>query len=93
MKVCAGKKSSPLDDIRPERWTARMTDEFLELVWVLEATLAMEPDLAAALDAAVAGACFKASELPAPTEAERAAPKGKFVSADQADLFGDDVEE
>jgi hypothetical protein len=29
MKKRAGKKSSPLDDIRPERWTARMSDEFL----------------------------------------------------------------
>src|SRR5215207_885250 len=31
MKVRAGKRSSPLDDIRPDRWTPRMTDEFLEL--------------------------------------------------------------
>jgi hypothetical protein len=39
MKKRAGKKSSPLDDIRPERWTPKMTDELLELLWVLEATL------------------------------------------------------
>lgn len=32
MKRRAGKKSSPLDDIRPERWTARMSDELLELL-------------------------------------------------------------
>lgn len=75
MKVRAGKKSSPLDDIRPHHWTPRMTDEFLELLWVLEATLAMEPELSKALDKVVSGPCFKADELPQPTEAERKAPK------------------
>ncbi|MFO7481715.1 type ISP restriction/modification enzyme [Oceanibaculum nanhaiense] len=88
MKKRAGKKSSPLDDIRPERWTARMSEELLELLWVLEATLAMEPDLSATLDAVVAGSCFKADDLPAPTEAERAAPKSARAAATQHDLFG-----
>lgn len=32
MKKRAGKKSLPLDEIRPERWTARISDEFLELL-------------------------------------------------------------
>jgi hypothetical protein len=36
MKKRAGKKSSPLDDIRPERWTPRMTDELLEMLWVVQ---------------------------------------------------------
>src|SRR3546814_18752743 len=45
MKKRAGKKSSPLDDIRPERWTARMSDDLLEILWVLEVTLAVEPDM------------------------------------------------
>ena len=58
MKKRSGKKSSPLDEIRPERWTALMSDEFLELLWVLEATLAMEPDLAAVLDKVVSGPCL-----------------------------------
>ena len=74
MKKRKGKKSSPLDDIRPERWTPRMSDEFVELLWVLEATLAMEPQLKDALDKAVAGPCFAASELPQPTPQERRAP-------------------
>jgi hypothetical protein len=73
MKKRAGKKSSPLDDIRPERWTARMSDEFLELLWVLEATLDMEPELETVLDKIVAGPCFMASELPAPGQMERKA--------------------
>ena len=89
MKVRAGRKSSPLDDIRPERWTPRMTDEFLELLWVLESTLAMEPDLSAALDTVVTGECFKASELRTPTEAERKPPKVSGGSEDQTVLFDD----
>lgn len=74
MKTRAGKKSSPLDLIRPERWTARMSEELLEVLWVLEATLAMEPDLEAQLDKILAGPCFTALELPEPTEDERKAP-------------------
>ena len=74
MKRRAGRKSSPLDDIRPERWTARMSEEFLELLWVLEETLAMEPELEQALDRVVSGPCYQASELPQPTPEERQAP-------------------
>ena len=90
MKVRAGRKSSPLDDIRPERWTPRMTDEFLELLWVLEATLAMEPSLSAALDAIVAGPCFTKAELPMPTDAERKPPKSKTEKGDLLALMGAD---
>jgi hypothetical protein len=74
MKKRAGKKSSPLDLIRPERWTARMSEELLELLWVLEATLAMEPDLEAQLDKIVAVPCFTSAELPEPSDDERKAP-------------------
>ena len=73
-KKRAGRKSSPLDDIRPEYWTARMSEEFLELLWVLEATLAMEPDLERTLDRVVSGPCFLASGLPQPTLEQRQAP-------------------
>lgn len=96
MKKRAGKKSSPLDDIRPERWTARMSDELLELLWVLEATLDMEPELEKALDEVVAGPCFKASELPEPTDAERKAPGKKSAAGDLLQMMGvdeDDINE
>ena len=43
MKKGAGRKSSPLDDIRPIRWPSQFTTELLELLWVLEATLATYP--------------------------------------------------
>ncbi len=87
MKKRAGKKSSPLDDIRPERWTARMSDEFLELLWVLEATLAMEPELEAALDKVMTGPCFTANDLPVPSLEERKAPGAVAAIDDQPDLF------
>ena len=32
MRDGAGRKSSPLDDIRPQRWTAQFTRELLELL-------------------------------------------------------------
>ena len=93
MKRRAGKKSSPLDEIRPERWTPRMTDEFLELLWVLEATLAMEPDLSAALDSVVTGPCFTADELPRPTVAERKPPARATRIRDQLSFIDEDDEE
>jgi hypothetical protein len=88
MKKRAGKKSSPLDDIRPERWTARMSDELLELLWVLEATLAMEPELEKVLDKIVAGACFTANELPVPKPEERKAPGTVSSTGGLLDMMG-----
>ncbi|MDD7973190.1 type ISP restriction/modification enzyme [Roseinatronobacter alkalisoli] len=94
MKKRAGKKSSPLDEIRPERWTARMSDELLEMLWVLEATLAMEPALEAMLDKVVAGPCFLASDLPTPSDVERKARGGAKQTAEgQLGLFEDDEDE
>ena len=82
----AGKKSSALDNIRPERWTARMSEEFLELLWILEATLAMEPDLERTLDRVVLGPCFLASDLPQPTPEQRRAPP---IVGETGSLFGE----
>jgi hypothetical protein len=64
MKKGAGKKSSPLDDIRPERWTSQFTTELLELLWVLEATIDGYSEQARLLEEVVAGPCFRADELP-----------------------------
>ena len=74
MKDPSGKSSSPLDEIRPERWTGEMTMELLELLWVLEATVEKEPELAAFLQTIVENSTFEAAELPQPSEAERKPP-------------------
>ena len=39
--VPSGRKSSDLDKIRPERWT--FGEELIELLWLLEATVASNP--------------------------------------------------
>ena len=75
MKKGAGKKSSPLDDIRPERWTDELSRELLELLWVLEWTLGEYPTLDAWLDEVLDSELFTADEIPPPTDAERKAPK------------------
>ncbi|MCY3782619.1 MAG: DNA methyltransferase [Chloroflexi bacterium] len=75
MRQGAGHQSSPLDAIRPTLWTAQFTDELLELLWTLEATLDHYPALADLLDAITAGPTFTADELPQPSNQQRQAPK------------------
>jgi hypothetical protein len=70
----AGRRSSPLDDLRPARWTPALTRELLELLWVLAATAARAPALDAFLAEVLAGEVFTAAELGAPTAAERRPP-------------------
>lgn len=74
MKKGAGRSSSPLDAIRPDRWTAQLTEELLELLWVLEATVALYPELATLLDEIVKSPTFSAGELPTPSPEERQPP-------------------
>ena len=68
----SGRKSSPLDEIRPERW--EFAEELLQLLWVLEETVRLQPDGAALLDEVCASDVFTADELPTPTDAERQPP-------------------
>jgi hypothetical protein len=74
MKNGGGKKSSPLDDIHPERWTSQFTTELLELLWVLEATVEGYAQQAKVLEAVVGGSCFRAEELPLVPEDARKPP-------------------
>ena len=69
------KKSSPLDDIRPESWTLEYTKELLNLLWILEATLASYPEQKALLEEILEGPLFIASELPDVPEEMREAPQ------------------
>ncbi len=75
MKQSAGKKSSPLDDIRPQAWTAEFTGELLNLLWILEATLAGYPKQKELLDKILAGPLFTAAELPPVPDELRAPPE------------------
>jgi hypothetical protein len=74
MKNGRGKKSSPLDDIRPDKWLVDFTTELLELLWVLETTIAEYPAQAKLLTAVVKGACFRADELPSVPDWARKPP-------------------
>lgn len=70
-----GKKSSPLDDIRPSEWT--FSDELLKLLAILERTIELTPTAADLLDRIVAGELIEASELPEPGDYQRKPPRGR----------------
>ncbi|MCU1272039.1 MAG: methyltransferase [Acidobacteriaceae bacterium] len=70
MQKGAGKKSSPLDRFRPNVW--QFDDELLKLLWIIEATLGMIPELDAIVSEIRASAVFSAGDLPTPTAEERA---------------------
>ncbi|GHG09348.1 hypothetical protein GCM10017783_22350 [Deinococcus piscis] len=68
MKKPAGKQSGELSKIRPERWTPELTEELLELIWLLEGTVERQPQLAGLLDEVLSdgeAGTLLASELPA----------------------------
>ncbi|MBZ4194739.1 MAG: DNA methyltransferase [Candidatus Contendobacter sp.] len=71
MRDRSGKKSSPLDNIRPERWT--FDGELLNLLWVLDHTVDLQPALAALLSKVLTSKLFTTAELPKPDEAQRRA--------------------
>ncbi len=86
MKNRAGRKSSPLDDIRPARWTSAFTTELLELLWVLEVTVAAYPEQESLLKAIVEGACFQADDLPTVPDDRRKPPRAPAFEDDLFDL-------
>jgi len=81
-----GRRSSPLDDIRPSTWTADLTQELLELIWVVEATLGAQPELNALLANILVGPLFEAAHLPQPTPAERRSPGAEPEDGPQGEL-------
>ncbi len=84
MRDRKGKKSSPLDDIRPERW--EFSEELLELLWVIERTIDLEPTGRALLDAVLESELWTAAELPSPSDAERKPPKSQPAASGTLDL-------
>ena len=75
MKRGAGRQSSPLNDIRPLRWPPAFTTELLELLWVVEGTLALYPEQARLLVRVVAGPCLPATAMAPVDDALRRPPK------------------
>ena len=73
MKVRKGRRSSPLDNIRPDGWY--QTDELLRLLAILERTVEVTTDSAQLLDDIVAGKLILATDLPTPADVERKLPK------------------
>ena len=89
MKRGAGRQSSPLNDIRPRRWPATFNSELLELLWVLEGTLALYPEQVRLLDRVLAGPCLPASAIAVPDAALRRPPAAPLQCPSAAGLvFG-----
>ena len=86
----SGRKSSPLDEIRPEHW--EFTEELLELLWVLEATLALQPEGAALLHEVCSSQLFTQDELPTPSSEERQSPRTAAAGKQQLGLLPEDAE-
>ena len=86
----SGRKSSPLDEIRPQRWV--FTEELLELLWVLEATLALQHEGEALLDEVCSSPLFLKTELPTPTDEERQPPGAKAGRRGQLRLVAEEDE-
>ena len=70
-----GRTSSPLDAIRPARWTAEFTAELLRLLAILEATVVGYDSQSALLDRVLAGPLIPAADLPPVPAAARKPPK------------------
>lgn len=73
MKVRKGRKSSPLDDIRPTRWT--QSNELLLVISIIEHTIEITPEAADLLNQIVNGPLIPTTDLPTPTPANRKPPK------------------
>ena len=80
-----GRKSSALDEIRPERWD--FTEELLELLWVLEATIDLQPEGESLLAEVCASELFSGDELPSPTKEEGETPAVAPTAGDQIKLL------
>jgi hypothetical protein len=83
MKKPTGKRVSPLDKLRPLKWTAQMTRELLEVLWTLEHTLTLQPVLNANLEAIMQGPLFLESDFPQPSTGEREEPVHIHTDSDQ----------
>lgn len=58
MKIRKGRRSSPLDEIHPDKWRATFTTELLQLLAVIETTLSYYPKQAELLESVLSGHVF-----------------------------------
>lgn len=68
MKERSGKKSSPLDAIRPASWI--FDNELLDLLWVLDNTIDLLPEVNGNFEQVLQSALFHAEDFPKPTKQE-----------------------
>lgn len=73
MKKRAGKTSSELDKLRPAKWS--YSQEFLELLAVVERFVVRQSDAAGLLARVVRGSLITSAALSEPTKESKAAPK------------------
>jgi hypothetical protein len=73
MTIRKGRKSSPLDEVRPQLWTH--SEELLKLVSILQHTVEVTPGAAALLREIVDGPLIESKNCPSPTVAERKVPR------------------
>ncbi len=69
MKERSGKKSSPLDAIRPTAWT--FDNELLDLLWVLDNTLDLLPEVNRNFEKILQSPLFHAPDFSKPSQQER----------------------
>lgn len=61
-----------------------MTDELLQVLWTVERTLAMSPELSTNLNKVILSPLFSVAELPQPEPWEREAPSD--ATSDQVEM-------
>ena len=82
----SGRTSSPLDDIRPKRW--EFTEDLLTLLWMIEATINLQPEGTALLNEVCSSELFRCDDLPTPSDDERKEPKNIPATVEQIKLLG-----
>ena len=85
----SGRQSSTLDKIRPAEW--EFTEELLNLLWLLEATIDLQPQGAALLAEVCASDLFTKVELPTPLDEERRPPQNVAVASQQPGLLDEET--
>ena len=89
MAFPTGRRSSILDDIHPDHWTATLNEELLQLLWLLEGTIQLRSTLEDNLDRILSSNLMAAGDLPRPAAGERRPPP-RSSTAFQAAMLSDD---